>query len=112
MRPAAFEARVPSFRYADEIANAAADGRKSERTQTRLQAAACRLLETVPPSELKVTDICREAGVAHGTFYVYFRDIRHMLAIIPFIVFGIMPFDRITECNQLVSCHLGNFPLK
>lgn len=80
MRPAAVEARVPSFRYADEIANAAADGRKSERTQARLQAAACRMLETVPPSELKVTDICREAGVAHGTFYVYFRDIRHMLA--------------------------------
>lgn len=56
-----------------------AAARKSERTRGSLQAAACRLLENVPPSELKVSDICRGAGVAHGTFYVYFRDIRHML---------------------------------
>jgi AcrR family transcriptional regulator len=80
MLSATVEAPVPSFRYADEIANSAADGRKAERTQARLQAAACDLLETIPPSDMKVTDICRKAGVAHGTFYLYFRDIRHMLA--------------------------------
>ncbi len=70
----------PLFRFADHISDDAANGRKSERTQARLQAAACRLLETVSPAELKVADICREAGVAHGTFYVYFRDISHVLA--------------------------------
>jgi AcrR family transcriptional regulator len=80
MPSAAVEAHIPSLRYADEIANSAADGPKSERTQAGLQAAACGLLETVPPSDLKVTDICRKAGVAHGTFYVYFRDVRHLLA--------------------------------
>lgn len=68
------------FRFADHISDLAAGGRKSERTRARLQAAACRLLETAPPKELKVADVCREAGVAHGTFYVYFRDTRHMLA--------------------------------
>lgn len=69
----------PSFRFADDVANKAAERRKSERTQARLQVAACRLLEETPPNGLKVADICREAGVAHGTFYVYFRDIRHLL---------------------------------
>lgn len=80
MQSTAVATQVPPFSYADEIENGAADGRKSERTQARLQATVCRLLETVPPSELKVADVCSAAGVAHGTFYVYFRDIRHMLA--------------------------------
>lgn len=82
MKPSASVSASPSpsgLRFADHIAASAAKGRKSERTQARLQAAACRLLETASPSELKVADICGEAGVAHGTFYVYFRDVRHML---------------------------------
>lgn len=66
-------------RFADHLSASVSEGRKSERTQARLQAAACRLLETVSPLELKVADLCSEAGVAHGTFYVYFRDVRHML---------------------------------
>lgn len=78
--PASSTVPTPVARFADHISQAAMKGRKSERTQARLQAAACRLLETVSPSDLKVADICREAGVAHGTFYVYFRDVRHMLA--------------------------------
>ncbi len=63
--------------------------RKSERTRAGLQAAACRLLDGASPSELKVSDICREAQVAHGTFYVYFRDIRHLLGetLLEFVVF-------------------------
>jgi TetR/AcrR family transcriptional regulator, ethionamide resistance regulator len=70
----------PDFRFAHAVAQAAAASRKSERTRARLQAATCLLLESVPPSELKVADICSRAQVAHGTFYVYFRDIRHLLA--------------------------------
>lgn len=71
--------RDPLACYAKELAHEAASGRKSERTQARIRAATCRLLDAAPAAELKVTDICREAGVAHGTFYVYFRDIRHLL---------------------------------
>ncbi len=66
--------------FADALEAVAADKPKAERTQARLQAAACRLLDDVSAKDLKVADICRLAGVAHGTFYVYFRDIRHMLA--------------------------------
>lgn len=67
-------------RFERALTRASAAARKSERTQARLQAAACRLLETGAPSELRIADICAEAGVAHGTFYVYFRDIRHLMA--------------------------------
>jgi len=65
------------FRFCDQLSRSAHG--KAARTRAGLQAAACRLLDTVGPSELKVSDICREAVVAHGTFYVYFRDVRHML---------------------------------
>lgn len=74
--PAEPPARI--LRFADMLS--ATGGRKSERTRARLQAATCRLLDRVAPRDLKVADICAEAGVAHGTFYVYFRDIRHVLA--------------------------------
>lgn len=69
-----------AFRFADVVIGQAMQGRKTERTQARLQAAACRLLEDVTPRELKVAEICAAAGVAHGTFYLYFRDIRHLMA--------------------------------
>ena len=68
------------FRFADRLAEqAAAAGRKAERTQARIQAAACRLLEDRTANELKVAEICAEAGLAHGTFYLYFRDVRHLM---------------------------------
>lgn len=66
--------------FADALETAPEGRSKAERTQARLQAATCRLLNGAGAQHLKVADICREAGVAHGTFYVYFRDIRHVLA--------------------------------
>ena len=80
LHPAIVHPAAPDLGFARTLLDAAAAGRKSERTRARLQAAACRLLETAPPSELKVADICAAAEVAHGTFYVYFRDTRHLLA--------------------------------
>ena len=80
MQPAIAPLSVPDLGFARTLLDAAATGRKSERTRARLQTAACRLLETAPPRDLKVADICAAADVAHGTFYVYFRDIRHLLA--------------------------------
>jgi AcrR family transcriptional regulator len=47
---------------------------KRERTRSRLKQAGCRLLKGQPLSALRVADICAEAEVAHGTFYLYFRD--------------------------------------
>lgn len=67
-------------RYSEYLLSVAGKGRKSERTRARLKAAACGLLEAAPLSQMKVAEICSSAGVAHGTFYVHFRDIRHLVA--------------------------------
>ena len=68
------------FVFAAAIARNAEAGRKSDRTRARLQEAACALLDAGTPADIKVADICTEAGVAHGTFYLYFNDIRHLMA--------------------------------
>ncbi|WP_084667955.1 TetR/AcrR family transcriptional regulator [Nioella nitratireducens] len=62
---------------------------KRDRTRARLQAAMAELLDDRPPADLKVADICRVAGSAHGTFYTYFPDIRGALAdtLLEFITF-------------------------
>jgi TetR/AcrR family transcriptional regulator, ethionamide resistance regulator len=47
---------------------------KGERTRASLKAAALTLLARDGYFDLKVTDVCAEAGVASGTFYIYFED--------------------------------------
>lgn len=70
---------TPETDYAAALLRAAAEKRKSERTRASLVATACKLLGETTPEALRVSDICTEAGVAHGTFYVYFTDIRDLL---------------------------------
>lgn len=77
--PAA-EAAPSPIAFADALAALGASARKADRTRLRLQEAACRLLDRMPADTVRVADICAEAGVAHGTFYVYFQDLRHLLA--------------------------------
>ena len=48
--------------------------RKSERTQADIFNAGCSLLNRHALASLKVSTICREAGIAHGTFYIYFPN--------------------------------------
>lgn len=47
---------------------------KGERTRRRLIDAALKLLERDGYHDLKVTEVAREAGVAAGVFYIYFKD--------------------------------------
>lgn len=73
------ESSVRDAASADFALRIAAQGdgaRKRDRTRAALHLAGCRLLARQNLSDLKVADICREAGVAHGTFYLYFAD-RH-----------------------------------
>lgn len=62
----------------------AADLRKVDRTRLRLLASIARALKGgANRHDLKVADVTREAGLAHGTFYRYFTDIeRAMSALI------------------------------
>jgi AcrR family transcriptional regulator len=47
---------------------------KGERTRHRLKVAAARILESTGYQQMRVTDVCDEAKVGLGTFYVYFTD--------------------------------------
>lgn len=47
---------------------------KGERTRRRLLDAALKVIERDGFHGLKVTDVAREAGVASGVFYIYFKD--------------------------------------
>ncbi|PWE33234.1 TetR/AcrR family transcriptional regulator [Maritimibacter sp. 55A14] len=53
--------------------------RRGARTRAALHLAACRLLDAAPPEDLTVAAICGGAGVAHGTFYIYFADRQALL---------------------------------
>ncbi|SOE00319.1 TetR/AcrR family transcriptional regulator [Caenispirillum bisanense] len=79
----------PDSAFADVLEQAAAGGRKAERTRAAIRAAVCRLLDDGPPEHLKVADICRAAGIAHGTFYIYFKDIH---AVIGTVLADFVPF--------------------
>ena len=47
---------------------------KGQRTRERLKIAAAKVLEQKGYHALRVTDVTEAAGVAEGSFYVYFRD--------------------------------------
>ncbi len=47
---------------------------KGDRTRARIKKAAGELLNDRGPLDLKVTDICQQAGISNGTFYIYFAD--------------------------------------
>lgn len=58
----------------------APDLRKSERTRLRLLATIARqLAEGAEQADLRVADVAAAAGLAHGTFYRYFPDLRSAL---------------------------------
>ena len=62
------------FRFSNELMRSARNRRKGERTKAAFQSALCQCLERSSPTVLTVADICDEAGLAHGTFYIYFSD--------------------------------------
>ncbi len=49
-------------------------GRKGERTRERIKLATARMLEQLGYHAMRVLDITQEAGIADGSFYVYFKD--------------------------------------
>ncbi|WP_323037371.1 TetR/AcrR family transcriptional regulator [Pararhodobacter sp.] len=72
------KARTPQqdldLRFANDLLRAAAGCRKGARTKAAIQSALCTRLETSSPVALTVAEICDAAGVAPGTFYIYFPD--------------------------------------
>lgn len=54
--------------------------RKRDRTRAAIQNAACRLLDRLSLTSLTVAQICRQASIAHGTFYIYYPDRQALVA--------------------------------
>lgn len=65
------------------------DMRKGDRTEARIKWSTCALLEFTRLSDLTVRDVCAEAKIAQGTFYLYFPDKQNLLnkILLEFIAF-------------------------
>jgi AcrR family transcriptional regulator len=64
--------RIRFATYLGTLANEIRKARSGEKTKLKLMAAAALLLEDVGYRELNVEEICAAAGLAKGTFYIYF----------------------------------------
>lgn len=75
--------------YAAELARLSRDRPKGERTSARIRIAACVLLQRHAPQDVTIPALCKEAGIAHGTFYLYFSDRNLLLAdtLLGFVAF-------------------------
>ncbi|MBS9718127.1 TetR/AcrR family transcriptional regulator [Pseudohalocynthiibacter aestuariivivens] len=63
-----------NFGFPTELARAAKDARKGERTKANIRIAVCHCLNKLSLADLTVSEICQAAKIAHGTFYIYFAD--------------------------------------
>lgn len=69
----------PGFSLAEVLRSGTGGERKlsrSEATRQRLLVAAAEVMQTEGFNDLKVADICKRAGCAHGTFYLHWQDRR------------------------------------
>lgn len=66
--------------FCDWLASDRESLRKGERTRNDLMVTCAELLAAEPFDRLTVSGLCNVAGVAHGTFYVYFDNLNTLLA--------------------------------
>lgn len=78
----------------------APDLRRADRTRLKLLASmAKQLSEGVEHSDLKVAKVAAAAGVAHGTFYLYFPDMRAAVEVL-ISDFGIFLFEQLAQARS------------
>ena len=77
LQPAPAAEQPGPMKYGDYLQNGLttqAFASKGDRTRYRLKVAAAQALERIGYQDIKVGDICVQAEVALGTFYVYYKD--------------------------------------
>ncbi len=81
MPPATLPHSAPqdAHSYSQALAAEAGGLPKGQRTAQAIRIAACHLLEQSAPQDLTIAAICGRAGVANGTFYLYFPDQAQLL---------------------------------
>jgi len=79
----------PVYNFGKALLTESVGLRKRDRTRATIQNAGCILLDRIPLTQLTVSEICKEAQIAHGTFYIYFPDRQAFVAdlLIRFVEF-------------------------
>jgi AcrR family transcriptional regulator len=90
--------------FAEFLLEEARDGKKRDRTEAAISAAASRLLDHVPLSALTIAEISKAANVAVGTFYIYFPDRN---ALLESMLLRFVGFMQITMLNAARSAEEG-----
>lgn len=62
------------YNFATTLLLESQNRKKRDRTRAAIHAAGCALLDHQSLISLTVSEICHEAQIAHGTFYIYFSD--------------------------------------
>lgn len=90
--------------FAEFLIEEARDGKKRDRTEAAISAAASRLLDQVPLSALTIAEISKAANVAVGTFYIYFPDRN---ALLESLLLRFVGFVQITMRHAARSAEEG-----
>ena len=84
--------------------------KKGERTRNRIKISVAKLLNVISYSDLRVVDICNEAKIAPGTFYIYFENssivVEQVLSEFIDMYFEII--SQIHSDDPFESIHLAN----
>lgn len=72
---------------------------RSKETRQSIMDAAERLWRTHEFDSVSVGDVCNEAGVAKGTFYLYFPRKEHLLVMLVFARISLRPSERDRMCK-------------
>jgi len=93
------------IRFATYLQAAAAEIKKARsgpKSRLKLLAAGARLLDATDYRDLLVEDVCAEAGVAKGTFYIYFKSKDEFLRALAamYIEFELQTYPRLSSRNS------------
>lgn len=100
--PPALRARVAApefYDYAKVLAARSTAETKGQRTAQQIRITACSLLQTEALEDLTIAAICKGAGIANGTFYLYFPDQSHLLNDL------LLGFARFLQASMIRASH-------
>lgn len=105
--PATSQSLGATSNFAEFLIEEARSGKKRDRTEAAICAATSRLLDQGALSALTISDICKEANLAVGTFYLYFPDRnalleKLLLGFIGFIQATMLRASRTTDGKERI----------
>lgn len=87
------------YDYARVLAARSTAETKGQRTAQQIRIATCSLLQSDAVQDLTVATICKAAGVANGTFYLYFPDQTQLLNDL------LLGFARFLQASMIRAAH-------